>query len=263
MEGGAPAARSAPSMWCPVGGDAVQTSCQQPASRLADGPGAEDGGELTVADPSRARAGSIGSATSALDRQREVWVHVYDMGPVTGRLNQFVLRGANLGAFHVGVEVLGEEWSFQGFHDAWDDDTLCGVLRNPPRNHPDYLYRESVCLGMTPLDEDGVDAVVDKMMEEWPANTYHIVSRNCVTFAEELTKALSVPEEFPAWVRGAIDAAKAPGIFAIADYGWEWFKWYCKRQCEQDAAEQEAEAQRILLEMGQPPPDVGAAAQKA
>ncbi|CAK0790049.1 unnamed protein product, partial [Prorocentrum cordatum] len=127
-----------------------------------------------VADPSRARAGSIGSATSALDRQREVWVHVYDMGPVTGRLNQFVLRGANLGAFHVGVEVLGEEWSFQGFHDAWDDDTLCGVLRNPPRNHPDYLYRESVCLGMTPLDEDGdtqLDAQQHKRTQQHVSST--------------------------------------------------------------------------------------------
>lgn len=236
---GTSAAQSSSSMWCPGGGDTVQSPCE----------------EVTA---SRPRAGSIGSATSALDRQREVWVHVYDMGPVTGRLNQFVLRGANLGAFHVGIEVLGEEWSFQGFHDAWDDDTLCGVLRNPPRNHPDYLYRESVCMGITPLDEDGVDAVLDQMMEEWPANAYHIVSRNCVTFAEELTQALQVPEEFPAWVRGAIDAAKAPGIFAIADYGWEWFKWYCKRQAEQDAAEQEAEAQRAALESGQPPPNLGA-----
>lgn len=190
-------------------------------------------------------------------------MHVYDMGPVTGRLNQFVLRGANLGAFHVGIEVLGEEWSFQGFHDAWDDDTLSGVLRNSPRNHPDYLYRESVCMGMTPLDEDGVDAILDQMMEEWPANAYHIVSRNCVTFAEELTKALQAPEVFPAWVRGAIDAAKAPGIFAIADYGWEWFKWWCKRQAEQDAAEQDAAAQRVLVQSGLPLPVTDAETHKA
>merc|ERR1719454_1033315 len=77
-------------------------------------------------------------------------------------------------------------------------------------------------------------------MEEWPANRYHIVSRNCVTFAEELTTALQAPQPFPTWVRGAIDAAKAPAIYAIADYGWEWFKWWSKRQAEQEAAEMEA-----------------------
>jgi len=174
--------------------------------------------------------------------EHEVWLHVYDLGPVTGRLNEFVLRGANLGAFHCGIEVLGDEWSFQGFHDAWDDPTLSGVVRNEPRLHPAYIYRESLFMGVSPLDKHSIDYVLDSMMEEWPANMYHIVSRNCVTFAEEFAKALQAPEEFPPWVRGAMDACKQPTIKAIADYGWSVFKEWSRRQAEQEAlAEAEAE----------------------
>jgi len=162
----------------------------------------------------------------------EVWLHVYDLGPVTGHLNEFVLRGANLGAFHCGVEVLSDEWSFQGFHDAWDDPTLCGVVRNDPKMHPVFPFRESVPLGRSPLNEEAIDLILEGFMEAWPANSYHIVSRNCVSFAEELAAALAVPEAFPAWVRGAVDASKTPAIYAVADYGWEWFKWICRQQTQ-------------------------------
>jgi len=179
----------------------------------------------------------------------EVWLHVYDLGPVTGRLNEFVLRGANLGAFHCGIEVLGDEWSFQGFHDAWDDPTLSGVVRNEPREHPAYIFRESILLGCSPLTEVAIDYVLDTMMEEWPANTYHLVMRNCVTFAEAFAEALQAPEPFPAWVRGAVDACKAPALEAITDYGWSWFKWWSRRQAEQEAlAQAQAEEEAAALE---------------
>mmetsp|Transcript_38979 Transcript_38979/g.84843 ORF Transcript_38979/g.84843 Transcript_38979/m.84843 type:complete len:441 (-) Transcript_38979:74-1396(-) len=182
-----------------------------------------------------------------------VWLHVYDLGPVTGRLNEFVLRGANLGAFHCGIEVLGDEWAFQGFHDAWDDPTLSGVLRNEPRCHPAYLYRESVYLGKTPLDEDSVDEILDSFTDAWPANTYHLVTRNCVTFAEELAAALQVPEPFPTWVRGAIDVGKSPAIFHVADYGWSLYKWWSTRQAELEdgrraTAAEAAEAEAAAVE---------------
>lgn len=174
----------------------------------------------------------------------EVWLHVYDLGPVTGRLNEFVLRGANLGAFHCGVEVLENEWCFQGFHDAWDDPTLSGVIRNEPRLHPGYVYRESIFMGDCPFSEEDIDNVIDDMMDTWPANSYHLLTRNCVTFAEEFSAALNVPEPFPTWVRGAADAGKSPALFAIADYGWSWFKWWSKRQAEKEAEELEAQLQQ-------------------
>jgi len=159
----------------------------------------------------------------------EVWLHIYDLGPVTLRLNEMVLRQANLGAFHCGIEVLGDEWSFQGFHDAWNDPTICGVLWNEPKRHPDYIYHESVMLGHTPLSEDAIEPIIHTLREEWPANKYHLISRNCVTFAEEFAQLLHVPEPFPSWVRGAADACKEPGLEAITDCGWSCFKWWSQR----------------------------------
>jgi len=180
-------------------------------------------------------------ATSLESEQgHSIWLHVYDLGHLSGQLNEYVLRGVNLGAFHCGVEVLGEEWSFQGFHDAWDDPTLTGMVRNDPRQHPEFIYRESINMGKTELEEKAIDMILDDLMEKWPANGYHIVTRNCVTFAEEFCNILMVPKPFPAWVRGAIDAGKSPAVFAVADYAWSAFKWWCQRSAEQEAAEADA-----------------------
>eukprot|EP00931_Biecheleriopsis_adriatica_P013988 TRINITY_DN115570_c0_g1_i1.p1 TRINITY_DN115570_c0_g1~~TRINITY_DN115570_c0_g1_i1.p1 ORF type:complete len:243 (-),score=53.11 TRINITY_DN115570_c0_g1_i1:55-783(-) len=176
----------------------------------------------------------------------QVYLHVYNLGPITGTLNE-LLMSANLGAFHTGIEVLGEEWSFQGFHDAFDNPSISGVVRNEPRQHPAYDYRESVSLGESPLDEVAIDSILDLMMDQWTASQYHLVRRNCVTFAEELAMALQVPEPFPAWTRGAIDAGKSAALLPVADYGWSWFKWYCIRCAEQEEsanAAKEAESER-------------------
>ncbi|CAE8627560.1 unnamed protein product [Polarella glacialis] len=175
----------------------------------------------------------------------EVLLHVYNLGPVTGRLNE-LLMGANLGAFHCGIEVLGEEWSYQGFHDAFDDPTLSGVVRNEPREHPAYPYRTTVSLGKTPFDEEAIDDALDRMAEEWSASSYHLVRRNCITFVEEFSAALQTPERIPGWCQGAMSAGKSDALLPIADYGWSWFKWYCIRSTEQEqeAAKQAAEAKR-------------------
>merc|ERR1712204_81483 len=90
-------------------------------------------------------------------------------------------------------------------------------------------------------NEEGITIVLDNLMDEWPACEYHVVAKNCVTFAEEFAKALDVPGPFPTWVRGAIDACKSPGLEAITNYGWSWFRWWSKKQMEQEVlAEAEA-----------------------
>jgi len=183
----------------------------------------------------------------------EVWLHVYDLDSVTGRLNEFILRGANLGAFHCGVEVLDDEWSYQGFNDAWDDDTLSGVVRHDPRMHPAYIYKESVYMGECPLVQDEIDDLIDTMMASWPANAYHFLTRNCVSFAKELISALRCPEEIPGWVRGAVDVGNSPAIFPIADYGWSWFKWWSRRQAELEREAEQAAAADEAAQVAEAP----------
>mmetsp|Transcript_34327 Transcript_34327/g.106576 ORF Transcript_34327/g.106576 Transcript_34327/m.106576 type:complete len:192 (-) Transcript_34327:59-634(-) len=178
---------------------------------------AEDDG---MADPTAAE--SALSETHKTRKGHEVWLHVYDIDPVTARLNQAVLKSINLGAFHCGVEVLGDEWFF-----AWGESDATGIIWNEPRLHQVHIYRESVCMGETPLSNDEIRDVVATAMDNWPANSYHPIHRNCITFAEELVQSLRVAEPFPAWVRGAVDAGKSPLLAPVADWGWQWIKWWC------------------------------------
>jgi hypothetical protein len=182
-------------------------------------------------------------------RGYEVVLHVYDLGPVTSYVNDTVLRHIGIGAYHTGLEVLGVEWSYQGFLDAWDNPNLSGVVQNEPREHPAHQYRESIPMGESPMTEDEIDNVIDDFYDMWAANEYHIVSRNCVTFAEELAVALKVPQEFPSWVKGAAEAGKSPGLFHVADYGWSLFKWWSTRQAAE--MERQAEAERLAAEAEQ------------
>lgn len=161
----------------------------------------------------------------------KVWLHVYDLDTVTQRLNQYVLKAVSLGAFHVGVEILGEEWFF-----AWGDTDHSGVVWNTPRSHQVHIYRESLCMGDSPLSEDEIEQVICTVMDDWPGNSYHPISRNCITFAEELVRLLQVPEPFPAWVRGVADAGRSAILFPIADFGWQWIKWYCKSDQDPNAS---------------------------
>jgi len=164
----------------------------------------------------------------------ELWLHVHDKGALTRRLNGSILRRANLGVFHCGVEVLGVEWSFQGFHGAWDDPTISGVVWNDPRLHPSFLYRESVPLGHTPLSREAVSKVLNQLRREWSASSYHLVSHNCLGFAEEFANALEASELLPTWVRGASDACRMPCVGTLASCWWRCCEWWSRRHTRHD-----------------------------
>jgi hypothetical protein len=154
-------------------------------------------------------------------RGHQVWLHVYDLDSYTGKLNDYVLRPLSAGAFHCGVEVLLDEWFF-----ACGDSDCSGVLCNEPKGHQVHVYKESICMGDSPLTEDGVKSALCSAMDDWSANSYHPIHRNCLNFAEDLCKRLQVPEAFPTWVRGAPDVGKNPLLLPIADWGWRWIQWY-------------------------------------
>lgn len=154
-----------------------------------------------------------------------VWLHVYDLDSVVAHMNELFLQSLNLGAFHCGVEVLDREW-----FASWGLSDRTGVIWHRPKMHSVHIYKESLFMGESPLSEDEIKVVLCDAMDDWPENSYHPISRNCVTFAEELLFALRVPEPFPAWARGAADAASSRVLFPIADYGWEWAKWWKEPQ---------------------------------
>lgn len=138
---------------------------------------------------------------NALEKDRinpaHVLLHVYDLGKYMKVVNT-VSRAFDWGIFHVGVEVYGKEWCFER---TFSPD-VPGISAYTPKQHPSHVYRESVLCGETQLSNKQVLNLLRQLRQEWPGTSYHLLRRNCVSFAETLTKSLGVGG-VPRWVRKA------------------------------------------------------------
>jgi len=106
-----------------------------------------------------------------------VWIHVYEIDGFTQWLNESFLKSNDWGAYHAGVEVYGDEWSFLFYNDVLDK-TVTGCNRVAPRRHPDFSYRDSVYMGRTTLSANEVSKLLLRMMDAWPTVSYHITEKN-------------------------------------------------------------------------------------
>eukprot|EP00747_Dinoflagellata_sp_TGD_P180447 gnl/TRDRNA2_/TRDRNA2_32920_c0_seq1.p1 gnl/TRDRNA2_/TRDRNA2_32920_c0~~gnl/TRDRNA2_/TRDRNA2_32920_c0_seq1.p1 ORF type:complete len:579 (+),score=118.28 gnl/TRDRNA2_/TRDRNA2_32920_c0_seq1:1-1737(+) len=125
---------------------------------------------------------------------RTVELHIYDLGRMVGVLNEATMLLAGMGAFHVGLEVYGDEWSYRRCEAPEE-----GVICTEPRVHPAHVYRRSVNLGKTPLSERDVLARIISMKHAWRGESYDLLTRNCVHFASALALELGV-DSVPNWV---------------------------------------------------------------
>jgi hypothetical protein len=71
-----------------------------------------------------------------------------------------------------------------------------------PKQHPVHLYRESIFMGESQRTVREIWGLLRSLEQQWPANEYHVVNRNCVDFAQAFIEALNVEEPFPRWVGG-------------------------------------------------------------
>jgi hypothetical protein len=136
--------------------------------------------------------GSWYSPDVALDGPR-VYLNVYDLDKHWLNMNSVLGDALQIGgAFHVGVEVWGTEWSFGAD----------GVVYSPARHHEVHVYRQSLPLGNTRLDKEHVSDIVNDMAGgDWTGGTYDILCRNCCTFARELCyRLLQGRDRIPGWV---------------------------------------------------------------
>ncbi|CAE7652021.1 unnamed protein product [Symbiodinium sp. CCMP2592] len=126
-------------------------ACLPLGSGEREGNGAGDGSETESPNP------------------KDVWVHVYHCDPYTGFLNRMLLKNSEIGIYHAGIEVYGEEWSFQYFEDTWNDPTISGIIRCAPKQMSGYEYQESLNLGPTSLSEVEVDDLLETLCDEYSA----------------------------------------------------------------------------------------------
>jgi len=129
-------------------------------------------------------------------RLEHVILNVYDLGTslVVPRMNT-ALSFLGTGAFHVGVEVFGEECSFAVV--LAEDGRACedgktGVIHCLPRSATGHTFRESVLMGFTALPRAGVQRVLQRLAKEWQSASYHVLARNCVHFSDSLLHELGV-----------------------------------------------------------------------
>jgi len=146
--------------------------------------------------------------------RNQVVINVYEVAGF-GRMNRLMAsQEAPIGgAMHAGVEVYGHEWSYGGGAGRGS-----GVICEPPRMNKQHRFRETVVMPPTDMTYSEVAEIVGDLLDLWPAEQYHWLRRNCLTFANELCERLGVGR-MPAWIdrlaRGA--GAVDQGVSMVAD----------------------------------------------
>lgn len=136
----------------------------------------------------------------------QVLINVYEVAGF-GHVNRLMAspEAPIGGALHAGIEVYGREWSYGGGLARGS-----GVVCEPPRQNRQHKFRETVVMPATELSYSEVAEVVGELLDLWPAEQYHWLRKNCLTFANELCERLGVGR-MPAWIdrfargAGAVD----------------------------------------------------------
>jgi len=122
-----------------------------------------------------------------------VLLHVYDVEEDLRAMNHFLVFSmedvALGGAFHVGIEVFGSEWSYGSL----------GVQVDPPRSIDGHVYRCSILLGETELTEEQVATELVELCQLWRGKDYDMLDSNCCSFATRFCISLGV-SPMPPWV---------------------------------------------------------------
>mmetsp|Transcript_18133 Transcript_18133/g.47876 ORF Transcript_18133/g.47876 Transcript_18133/m.47876 type:complete len:278 (-) Transcript_18133:309-1142(-) len=145
---------------------------------------------------------------SACAPANTVFLNVYDLASMASIPNAILCNSLvkTFGAFHVAVEVYGEEW---GFYRQMDPDE-CGICRSrTPRRHPVHIYRQSVNLGATNFEDWQVwDLMRRDLIPQWPGGRYDLIHGNCIHFSQTFSNLLQV-NPVPSWVTGLHETGAA------------------------------------------------------
>lgn len=124
-----------------------------------------------------------------------VFANVYNLVPSDSsatKLSNDALAYVKMGVFHVGIEVLGCEWSFGLAADSAHDPNVDGIFSVAPRRAVGE-FKEQIALGTVnpPLTPERVKQVLDALRPQWKAATYHLLTRNCCYFSRAFAAALN------------------------------------------------------------------------
>lgn len=118
-----------------------------------------------------------------------VYLNVYDLTPMNG-----YAYWVGLGIYHSGVQVHGVEYGF-GAHDH----SSTGIFEVEPRQCPGFTFRKSILIGRTDLGPKEVRSFMEKLAQDYSGNTYHLITKNCNHFCNDVCIKLT-GKPIPRWV---------------------------------------------------------------
>ncbi|XP_038885545.1 deSI-like protein At4g17486 [Benincasa hispida] len=118
-----------------------------------------------------------------------VYLNVYDLTPING-----YAYWLGLGVYHSGVQVHGVEYAF-GAHEH----ATTGIFEVEPKQCPGFTYRKSILIGRTNLSPREIRSFMEKLAEEYSGNTYHLITKNCNHFCNDVCLRLT-GKPIPRWV---------------------------------------------------------------
>ncbi|KAF9613231.1 hypothetical protein IFM89_006332 [Coptis chinensis] len=142
----------------------------------------------------------------------EVFVNVYDLTPLN--IYSYWL---GFGIFHSGIEVHGMEYGF-GAHEY----PVSGVFEVEPKSCPGFVYKSSMLLGHTTVPPSEFRAFLESMASEYHGDTYHLISKNCNHFTDDLSLRLT-GKQIPGWINrlarlGAFCSCLLPESFQVPTF---------------------------------------------
>ncbi|KAG8374680.1 hypothetical protein BUALT_Bualt10G0021100 [Buddleja alternifolia] len=118
-----------------------------------------------------------------------LYLNIYDLTPINNYLYWF-----GLGIFHSGIEVHGLEYGF-GAHEY----PTSGVFEVEPRSCPGFIFRRSILLGSTDMSRSEFRSFMEHLSNKYHGDTYHLISKNCNHFTDEVCLQLT-GNPIPGWV---------------------------------------------------------------
>lgn len=119
----------------------------------------------------------------------QVFLNVYDLTPV----NSYSIW-LGFGIFHSGIQVYGMEYGF-GAHDF----PISGVFEVEPKSCPGFIYRCSIPLGHVSISPTEFRNFIETVASEYHGDTYHLISKNCNHFTDDISQRLT-GKSIPGWV---------------------------------------------------------------
>ncbi|MBA0633115.1 hypothetical protein Godav_001763 [Gossypium davidsonii] len=132
---------------------------------------------------------SNSSHNESNDNETKLVLNIYDLTPMN---NYSYWIG--FGIFHSGVEVHGKEYGF-GAHDF----SISGVFEVEPKCCPGFSYRCSISLGRINMSSSDFRAFIENLASDYHGNTYHLISKNCNHFSDDIVYKLT-GKHIPRWV---------------------------------------------------------------